>query len=250
MKRKTTRIVVCPDTHVPYHDVLAWNTFLAAARAAKPDALVIIGDFADFYAVSSHPKNPSRKANLEDECVAVNRELDALERLEIPRVIFCEGNHEERLTRYLTSRAPELHGALSAREKFRIRARGWEWLPYRRHIKIGKLYFAHDVGPCGKFTAQRTLEAFQHPIVIGHSHRAGIAYGGYVTGERSVCMNVGWLGDVDEIDYVHQSQTRDWVHSWGDIHQDEIGVSWCNVVPIIKGRTVVDGRVVSGRRAA
>src|SRR5262245_31336342 len=39
------RVLVCPDLHCPYHDELAWSTFLAVARGWRPDILVILGDF-------------------------------------------------------------------------------------------------------------------------------------------------------------------------------------------------------------
>ena len=53
MRRKAARsVMVWPDTHAPYHDPIAVAVALKVARTLKPDALVILGDLWDFYAVS------------------------------------------------------------------------------------------------------------------------------------------------------------------------------------------------------
>lgn len=240
-----SRIIVCPDTHVPDHDRRAWACFLKACSTSKAQTLVVIGDFADYWAISRHAKQASRIARLKLELPAVNACLDELDSVGFSRKVFCQGNHEERLERYINERAPELDGLLDTRDLFRLRARRhWEWIPYRKHLKIGKSFFSHEVGPCGKNVTIQSLDAFQHPIVIGHSHRAGVAYGGSVAGDRRVAMSVGWLGDLSKISYMHQSQTKDWQHAFGLIDQDPAGNSWMQVIPIIGGKCIIDGKMV------
>ncbi len=86
--------------------------------------------------------------------------------------------------------------------------------------------------------------------MVGHSHRAGISYQGTVDDGGRVCMNVGWLGSVEEIDYHHRARAeRDWEHGFGIVEQDAQGVAWMQFVPIIAGRCIIKGRVVSGRKA-
>src|SRR5512139_2213092 len=46
---QTTRVLICPDVHIPYQDPVAWETFLTVAAAWKPDTLVLLGDVVDFY---------------------------------------------------------------------------------------------------------------------------------------------------------------------------------------------------------
>lgn len=249
---KTSRILVIPDMHVPYHDARVWATILAAVKASKPETIVIIGDFADCYAVSSHPKSLDRKADFAAEIDVVNTELDRLQKVAGPecRIIFCEGNHEDRITRYLQSRAPELGGlhGMRAAGLFRARDRGIAWVPYRRHIKIGRCSFTHDVGRCGVNTARQSLIDFGGNLVVGHSHRGGVAYQGEAKGANHFCLNVGWGGDVDEIDYVHRIRAkRDWAHGFGVVDQDSAGYSWGQFVPVISGRCVLDGVVINGR---
>jgi predicted phosphodiesterase len=242
-----TGTLVCSDAHHPYVDEVAWATFLQAAIVLKPDVLVIIGDFADAYSISSHTKSPERREGLKGELEAVNAALDQIEALGIPRVVQLEGNHEERLTRYLGDRAPDLFGLLDMKSLMRVKERGWEWVPYRDHIQIGHMYYAHDVGRCGKHAASQSLADFGHNLCFGHSHRLGVAYLGTVAGERNVALNVGWLGDHAAIDYRNRAMAmRDWQHGFGWVVQDERGIAWCQAVPIIDGRCIVDGKVIKG----
>jgi hypothetical protein len=247
----TTRIMVCPDAHHPCVDQLAWQTFLAALREWKPDRLIIIGDFADCLSVSFHPKDPARKVGLKDEIDAVNQAADEVEETGVPEVDYLEGNHELRLQRYLWEKASELYGLVSIKDLLRIDRRGWNWIPYRESLTVGKLHFAHDVGRCGKHTASQSLADYGHSIVMGHSHRAATIYNGTVAGERQVAMNVGTLIDIASVDYRHRAMAaREWQHGFGVIHMTSDGVGWCSFVPIIEGRCVVDGRVISGRKEA
>lgn len=253
--RKPTRIVVVSDLHVPYHDSRAWECVLNVIRGTQPETVVIIGDFADIYSLSSHPKSLDRKINFADEVDAVNVELDALRSAAGSgcRIVWTEGNHEDRITRYLQSSAPELGGLSGMRAEgiFRVKERGIEWVPYRRHIKIGNCSFTHDVGRCGVNCARQSLLDFGGNLVIGHSHRGAVTYQGEAKGSSHFCLNVGWLGDVESIDYVHQVRARrDWQCGFGIVDQDASGYSYAQFCPIIDGRCVVDGQVISGRKSS
>lgn len=247
----TARVLVCPDAHHPFVDPLAWSTFLAAAREWRPDVLVIIGDFVDSYSISSHAKDPERKVNFRDEINAANAALDEIDSLRVPRVVFCEGNHETRLARAIAERAPEFHGLIDIRDLLRIHQRGYEWVPYKQLIRIGKIAFTHDVERCGVNAARQSLIDMGGNLVFGHTHRGAVVYAGTVEGDQHVCMNVGWLGSFDDIDYKHQARARrEWQHGFGLVTLDATGCGWCEFVPILSGRCIVDGRVVSGRMAA
>lgn len=236
-----TKILVCPDVHAPFHDRDAFNLFLKVARKWKPNVLVLIGDFADCYSISAHRKDPGRQANLVNELALVNKELDRLEALRIRRVIYCCGNHENRFERYIADRAPELFETANMKTLLKIKERGWEWVPYQSWTKIGKLAFSHDIGYSGKTCAQQSLASFGGNIVIGHSHRGAVVYSGTVDGTKHVALNVGWLGDNKEINYLHKAQQREWQHGFGIAHLDPGGNAWCSFIPIINKSCIVDG---------
>ena len=46
------RILFVPDTHVPFHDPIAWGVMMQAAKRLKPHRVVVLGDFLDFFQCS------------------------------------------------------------------------------------------------------------------------------------------------------------------------------------------------------
>ncbi len=242
--RRAQRILVCPDAHHPFVDPVAWECFLAAARHMKPDVLVIIGDFCDAFAVSSHSKHPSRRIGFATELAATNKALDQIEALGIPRVVYTEGNHENRLDRYIADKAPEMFGVVPGMKGLlRVHERaGWEWYPYKELVRIGSMSFCHDAGFCGVNAARASLQATGANFCFGHTHRLGVVYEGTVEDGMRVCMNVGWLGNVQDVDYMHKWRAqRDWQQGFGFVDQDSEGLSWCQTVPILRGRCMIDG---------
>lgn len=246
------QILVVPDMHHPYADARVWGVILEVARRVKPAGCVIIGDFADFYSVSSHAKDPKRAADFESEVEATKSELSRLDRALGSRAWkhYCGGNHEDRLDRYIAAFAPKLHSYVSTQELLGLEARGWGWTPHGDWFTAGKCNFTHDVGRSGVNTARQSLVDFGGNIVVGHSHRGGVAYQGTVRGESHFALNVGWGGDYRAIDYVHRARAlRDWQHGFGLVSLDARGFAWAEFVPIISGRCVVNGRQITGRKA-
>ncbi len=240
------RVAIIPDTHVPAHDVAAWNLALKAIKAFKADTIVFLGDFGDLNSVSSHGKRPDKIEHLKSDVAAVNAELDRVGELGAARVIFCEGNHEFRAARFIQDRAPELYGMFTIRELFKLDERGWEYVPYRSFAKLGKLHLTHDCGHAGTTSAVRSRESFGSNVVVGHSHFAGIAYRGDAHGDTHVGVSSGWLGDAKSVSYMHKvSVARNWQHAFSVAYIDrQRGDAHVHLIPLINGRCVVEGRVI------
>lgn len=236
-----------PDTHVPYHDERAFAVAMNAATLLRPDALVIIGDFADCYAISRFVKSPERRRMLEWEIDRVNDALDTIQSLRVPRVEYLEGNHENRLTRYVAEKAPELFGLVRIDQMLRIAERRWGWHEYGGSgVAIGRMVYKHDVGLCGKYALPGSLAAQGGNLCFGHTHRAGVWYDGRVNGKKHVCLNVGWLGDFEQIDYGNRDRYRkEWQQGFGIVQHDADAV-FAQFVPIVHGHCIVDGRVIKG----
>lgn len=163
-----SRILFIPDAHAPYHDKKAFAIMLKAAKFFCPDIIVICGDFADFYSVSGHDKDPRRANDLEYE-VGITRELLlSLGKLGARRKIYVCGNHEDRLERYLMQRAPALFGTVKIPEVLGLRDMGWEFVPYKRSLKLGKVNMTHDTGTAGQNAHRQAMDTFQGSAVIGH----------------------------------------------------------------------------------
>lgn len=241
-------LLIVPDCHIPYHDVRAFNLMLTVGKALRPKRLVVIGDFLDFYAVSSHSKDPNRARNLEAEVAAGNRELDRLDALGAREKIYISGNHEDRLQRYLQDKAPELFNMVRTPSLLRLKQRGWSYVRYRDHTKMGKLHLTHDVGVAGRTAVYRCLDTYQHSNVTGHTHRLGYIVEGNAVGEHKVAAQFGWLGDVHQVDYLHKARAmKDWALGFGVGYLDRAsGIVYLTPVPIVKYTCVVNGTLYRG----
>lgn len=213
---KLKNVLIIPDCHFPYEDKKAWKLLLKTAKEFKPDIIAVLGDFADFYCVSSHDKSPEREDQLITEVKAVNVALDQLDAIGAAEKIFVAGNHEDRLDRYLKTKAPELYSLVKAKQLFNLDQRGWKYIPYKSHGRIGKLYLTHDTGTAGAVAHSKALSDFQDNIVIGHTHRMAYSVVGTAKGVPHVGAMFGWLGDVKQVDYMHSVKAnRDWALGFG-----------------------------------
>lgn len=190
--------LVIPDTHRPFHHVKAYNLMLEVALDLKPDEVVILGDYADFYSVSSHGKHPTVVGLLQDEVEDVILGLDEIDRL-FPdaKKVFLEGNHEFRLERYLCERAPALFGVTEINTLFGINRRPkWHLVGYNpnQSYKIlgSRLRARHE--PIGQ-NARTTITKSICSVVFGHIHRSESVKLTGLDGRKHISFCPGWLGD-------------------------------------------------------
>lgn len=248
-----SRILIIPDTHVPYHDERAWQLLLQVARAFGFDYILILGDFMDCYSVSAHSKSPSRVRLVRLEANAAKKKLKEIEgavrqgrrdnqctRRPL-RKKFLEGNHETRVERQILERVEGLEDVVNTVKLLELDKLGWEFTPYRKHGKIGKLYGTHDVGVNG---ALKVLNTFQANVVTGHDHAINYVVRGNATGEAHVSATFGWMGDRDKVDYMHKIKAyRDWALGFGIGYLRENGFIYLNPIPIVDYTCVVEGRL-------
>lgn len=104
------RVLVLSDLHIPYHDREAVIAALRWGKSNGINTILLNGDIADFFSVSFWEKDP-RKRRFAEELKTTREFLETL-RANFPkaRIIVKEGNHEERWTRYMFVKAPELLG--------------------------------------------------------------------------------------------------------------------------------------------
>ncbi len=241
-------ILFVPDTHVPYENKKAWALMLQVAKELKPKHVVIIGDLLDCYSVSSYSKDPSRLANLPQEVAAGNRALDQLDGLKASNKIFIAGNHEDRLQRYLADKAPELFDFVNISKILHLAERGWKYVEYKDHTKLGKINLTHDIGTAGRNATFKALDTFQHSVITGHTHRLCYVVEGNATGEVKLSASFGWLGDASKVDYMHKMLVaKNWALGFGVGYLDtETGVVFTIPVPIVGMKCVVNGKMYKG----
>lgn len=217
---------------------------LKAARQLQPDHIVLLGDFADFYSVSAHDKDPRRVQSLDSEVAAVKARLKELAALKPERFTYVSGNHEDRLSRFLMQRAPALIGTVDIKELFELKQFGIDWVPYKRSFKVGKLHITHDTGSAGVNAHRTSARAFMGSTVIGHTHRMSYEAVGTFEGAPYLAAMLGWLGDFEAVDYLHAVKAREWVHGFGVGYMEAGGVVHVQPVPIVNKCCVVAGQLI------
>lgn len=245
----SNRLIAIGDLHAGAHDRRAWELILRVIQHMKPQKVLQIGDFGDWESLSMHARKAGVRRSYRADKAAVRtcfRELcDASGSAEITVV---EGNHDERLSRYLAENASEMEDddAFDPRSVFGLRNRD-VWVPYRTGIHIGQVYYTHDVGHSGKNARQQNLDAVQQCVVTGHTHRGGISYGGNVMGSHYFALELGWVGDMKKFadkPYMHVAKMKDWQLGLGVVDYDtNWNLAWGQMCPIVKGRVSVDGRM-------
>lgn len=247
------KLLFVGDVHVPFHDKRAWDLMLYAARRFRPD-VIVAQEIEDFYAVSAHSKDPGRLASFDDEVAQVNEAFDELDDLGAGnRKVYVAGNHFDRLERYLRDKAPVLHSVTDPVAMYHLdrvgpkgqQPRGWEYVPYRRHTNVGKVHITHDVGAAGRNAIWKALDVFGHSVVTGHTHRLSYVVESNALGEPRVSASFGWLGDVDQIDYMNLAKAKkEWALGFGiGYHDPKTGLVYLEPVPIVDYTAKVEGKV-------
>ena len=237
--------LLVPDCHVPYANDKAIDLMVRAASEAGIENVCLMGDFADFYAVSAHSKDPGRRGDLEWEVEQVNVTLDAFDAFFPGKKKYIAGNHEHRLERYLSDKAPALFNSVKTERLFRLKERGWEYTPYKEYTKIGKLFLTHDAGKAGPNAHRDAMNAFQGNVVLGHTHRLAYAVEGSARGDAHVGAMFGWLGDADMCEYMFKIRAaRDWALGFGVAYVEGNGNVHLTPVPIVNGCVVLEGKLI------
>jgi predicted phosphodiesterase len=242
-----TKLFIYGDVHAPYHDKKAVSCMLKAMDAFKPDIVIDLGDFWDCYACSAYKKNPTRWRRLVDEIKAglpLIQDIEAAARN--ADLISFDGNHEQRLDTLLQQPMQHsLHGAVSI-DSLAPRT-AWRRVGYEEYAQIGRVIYTHDVGFCSTYALKDSLREVAHSIVTGHTHRMGSWIEGTLKGKHLISTSFGWLGDMKKADYMHTAKkARHWCHGFGLGRMIDDGTTWLSGVPIIRGRAVVDSKLIEG----
>ena len=242
------RVLFVSDCHIPYHDKRAYELMLKVAKEFKPNHVIVLGDFIDMYTVSDHSKDPNRALKLDTEAQEAKKELARLKELGAQNNVFIAGNHEDRLTRYLQDKAPELFNIISIPHILGLDKIGFQYVPYKDNYKLGKLHVTHDCGNAGRYAVQKALDTFQKNIVLGHLHRLSYVVEGNAEGESHVGASFGWLGDSEQADYMHRVKARrDWSLGFGIGYlSKDTGFVYVLPVPIVEYTCVIGGQLFVG----
>ncbi len=231
--------VLC-DAHIPYHDSPTLRGFIEDCRRMAVKAILLNGDVLDFYQLSDFVRDPS-KPRMRDEILKGRQFLEYL-RATFPRarIVYKEGNHDERLKRYLANRAPDLLDLEDIRLQKLIRADdyGVEWVEDKRVISVGKLPVIHGHeyrGGGGVMPARWLYLRTGESAMMGHLHQPTFYSFRTMTGREVGMWSVGCACHLAPL-YAPLNQ---WGHGWATIEVANDGG-----FNVHNRRMLRDGRVV------
>lgn len=228
------KILVVGDCHVEVGESIERFRCLGKfLEERKPDIVVLIGDFLTLDCLSSWNENKrltmegqryskemalGRKAltYLFEEVGKYNQRQKKNRKPKYhPRFIYIEGNHEQRLRRYVDQH-PELEGMLDVYKDLGLDAYKAEWVSYEDYILINGIQFCHipfakNGKPAGRQAiCKQALELSAQSVVFGHTHKWG-AENIHRTGGKHLqqALNVGCFFE-HQPDYVAGAPSDYW----------------------------------------
>jgi len=256
--------LIVPDIHVgfhgsePLHDTAAMEAVLDAARAVKPSEVIMLGDNLDLASWSTKfLVSPEDRATTQLAMITLREWLVRLRAIvgrTVP-IIWLEGNHEQRIQKYLMAMAPEAMGLTPVGSKYSALsipslmaldapavnvqyigpygAAYWLWGANGVECTHGDL-----VRSQGGQTVAARLQSRPFHTCFGHIHRTEMASRTIHTYEGTKIihsMSPGTLARLDGI--VPGSPCPNWQNGFGLIHRAK-GTHdiTMQVVPILNGK--------------
>lgn len=192
------KVLVIADTQCKSEENLEYMLWIGHYIAdKKPDIIVHIGDHYDFPSLSSYDKGKASAEGrrLVKDIEAGNKGFEflnlAIDKIEgyKPRKVFCLGNHEHRLERYIDDN-PELIGTLGV-DKLPFNKYGWEVHPFLKPVEINGIFFVHYLAnpfsgkPYGG-NAMNILKTVGRSFIVGHKQCLDIAIRPTIDGKQQI----------------------------------------------------------------
>ena len=249
------RIVILPDSQLPYDDRRVLKALIRFIGDFQPDEVVHIGDVMDFPQPSRWNKGTAGEFEgsvFRDADDAKRRLLEPLRAVYDGPVGIHEGNHDERPRTYLSKYAPALaeSGAFNLDTLLDFDGFGVKMLPefydiapgwISTHGHKGGISLSRHAG----HTALNAASKFQKSVVIGHTHRVGLAAHSFGFDNKITKtvhgFEVGHLMDMKKAHYL-KGAAGNWQQGFGLLTVDGQHVK-PEPIFISKGRFTVDGQV-------
>ena len=240
--------LIVPDVHVPYHCPKMVKLVTKLIRELNPDGLVQLGDALDAFQISTYSKDPSRRNLLADDIDDWKKILNEWSRhLKTGAVIhLLEGNHEHRLSRYISSQCRDLHGLvpdwptlLGIELRNKASRHRWHWHKYNKwnSCQIGDCTLLHGFY-YNQHCAATSLAKYRGNIIFGHTHRVQMILDGHF-----YAISLGHASNESET--AHQPTPTGWEQALALLHVENNGSTHVEVIRVKNGRAVVHGKVYS-----
>ena len=242
------KVLFAPDLHLPHHSSSSLSATLDHADEENVDTIIFGGDTFDCHGIGSFPVKPGpwNFAQEVQECKDVIHPIleDNKGRRQI---IFLEGNHEDRLRRYLWKEAKSLAGVdgLTISDVYGLKK--FDHVKYisnsdlkEQHLPpfhIGNLWYMHGhetkVGGTSNL-ARRMYQKARKNVIYGHFHKNVREIFRKWDDQYDSATGVGCLQRLNP----QYAPAADWCHGFAIITHYENGMFKIEPKVIINGRIV------------
>ena len=229
-------VIVVNDLHIPFQDSATVACVESFWDRFKPDLEIYAGDIVDCYQLSVFSANPSRQFSLQDEFDATESWLRSrVQKNPNARRIYMEGNHEDRLRRWMWKLGPAVNSLRSntIEEQLKLKELEFEHLTYRSLVRILGCEIQHGYrasrsAAMPQNVAQLMARATNSSGVCGHTHRVNQVHWTDTRGSHSYREN-GCLCRMD----LEYAPFPNWQHSFsfGVVHKNKLHVQTVSVYP-------------------
>lgn len=231
------RVLVLADVHVPFHDPQALGAAVKWGKKNKANTILLLGDALDFHGASKFEDDPEKR-DLSAE-LQKYREFFAWLRCEFrkARIIFKEGNHEERYESFMKRKAYELLriDSFALPKVLDLERYGVEHVNEKRKVMLGKLMAVHGhelrlsspANPAKGLFNKMTCSA-----IAGHIHKTSTATTTTALHHQITTYTIGTLGSTRR-EYAVINQ---WDQSFGVVDVANDGAWELNVRKVIHGQ--------------
>lgn len=200
-------VLTIGDTHIDdKQDLSRFDLLSKFIMDKKPEVIVITGDFLTLQCLSAWDMNKRQKMEgkrYSKELEAGNKALDMMtagirkyntRRRRLlkteykPEIVYLEGNHEDRLTRYL-EKDPTFEDTVSIPKDLKLEEREITWVPYRTYHYIDNVGFTHipfnkarEIGginitrKASQVTVSSVVFSHTHNQEVGHIYKEGMPH--------------------------------------------------------------------------
>jgi hypothetical protein len=233
--------LVINDIHLPYHDKHIVQLAFTEAKRRNAVGVLYNGDILDSGEISEHLRHNSAPKYVDE--IVLGKQFFGWARAQLPnaRHVYKEGNHEDRLDRYIMKKAPALEGlkGVDLPSFLELKDYGIEWINRKRIVRLGKLNVIHGHeykgGISSPVNAARGLYLkARASAMAGHLHSTSTHPQPNIEGKVVVCWSVGCAC------FLHPDwhPINNWNHGFAFVDIEREGLF------TVHNKQVIDGRIV------
>ena len=170
--RDGSRVLIAfNDMQIPFQDTPSVKAVLRFSHDFEPTHVVVAGGGMDFYLMSQFDHNPSRQFRFKDELEIGHRIIKDIE-LATPKAdrYWLDGNHEDRLRRWLWRNGAVIAGLPSLEPQKLLHLDDWSYQTYGSSLNVMGVVIEHGEGGTGNMARSMFTKRGTSGI-CGHSHR-------------------------------------------------------------------------------